>query len=137
MKTLRRCAGIFACAAIALCVQSCDDGGGTLLPPAETWVATEPTQCLTNPWEQDWLARHGNNYDAYPRDEESQQAIIVEYYARLGIDVGAVLSLPKYEIVCMACSCPRGDTLYLLVSEDHAGWMVGMGYRKEDPRPGF
>jgi hypothetical protein len=126
---------IFIPAVLAITLQSCDDGGGSLLPPDAAWVATEPTQCLTNPWEQEWLARHDGNYAAYPRDLEAQEAIIAAYYAGLGVEVEAIVSRPKYEVVCLACSCPRGDTLYLLVAEDDAEMMELLGYRKEDPRP--
>lgn len=120
----------------AVALPSCIDGGGGLLAPEpRTWVATEPIQCLGNPWEQDWLRDHGNDYGAYPRDADSQKAIIVEYYALFGVDVARVLSVPKFEVVCLACSCPRGDTLFLLVDRDDEDVMLALGFRKESPGP--
>ena len=43
------------------------------------WVTIDPIQCLSNPWEQDWLASHDNDYDAYPRDEESRLEIFSDF----------------------------------------------------------
>jgi len=121
----------FTVAGLAL-LPSCDGGGG-LLAPYRTWVATEPVQCLGNPWERDWLERHGNDYEAYPRDPASQNAIVREYYARFGVDITDIVSIPKYQVVCAACSCPRGDTFYLYVRDRDVGTMLFLGYRREAP----
>lgn len=122
---------LFTVAGLAL-FPSCDGGGG-LLTPDRTWVATEPIQCLGNPWEEDWLERHGNNYSAYPQDKGSQNAIVREYYARLGVEVTDIISVPKYQAVCLACVCARGDVLYLLVRDEDVGTMLVLGFRRESP----
>lgn len=115
----------------ALLLPACDGRGGLLRPPEEEWVAMEPVQCLGNPWERDWIERHGNDPQRYPRDRDSVNRIIADYYGRLGVEVRAVVSLPRYDVVCLACSCPRGDTLYLLV--DDARPMLDLGFRREFP----
>jgi hypothetical protein len=120
---------------ILLTMSSCDNAGILLVPREEVWVATEPVQCLGNPWEQDWLARHGNNYGAYPRDIDSQKTVLVEYYARFGVRVKNTISIVTHPVTCAACTCPRGDTLYLLVPEDDANTMILLGYRREEPQP--
>jgi hypothetical protein len=118
----------------ALC--SCDNGGTLLVPPGGTaWVATDPIQCLGNPWERDWLAHNGNNYAAYPRDIDSQKVILRQYYAGLGIPIMEIVSIMTHPVTCMACTCPRGDTLYLLVPAGDADAMIGLGYRREAPGP--
>ncbi len=112
---------------------SCDGGGGALLLPNRTWVAIDPVQCLRNPWEMDWLARHSNDYLAYPREIDSQLIIIKLYYSRLGVDVDEALSILKYDAVCEACSCPRGDTIYLHVRDRDLRTMLSQGFRVEAP----
>jgi len=125
---------ILSCLILAsLFFQSCDNNGGILKPGDEIWVATEPVQCLSNAWERDWLDRHGNDYSSYPLDPDSQLAIIRNYYSGFGVKVGAIISVPRYDVVCLACSCPRGDTLYLEVDEEGAETMIGLGYRRESP----
>jgi hypothetical protein len=98
-----------------------------------TWVATEPIQCLGNSWERDWLAKHGEDYDCYPRDLAGQFEVIEAYYEELGVAVYAIASRHKYSIVCGACSCPRGDTLYILVGLENIDVMKLEGFRREWP----
>ncbi len=111
---------------------SCDNGVG-LFKPGRTWVATNPIQCLGNPWEADWLERHDNDYQSYPRDSVSRYAIIREYYSRLGVEITDVISIVVYEVVCTACSCPTGDALYLHVRDEDVGTMTSLGFRVELP----
>jgi hypothetical protein len=123
---------------------SSEDGTNVEARPAKsaltvTWVAIEPVQCLGNPWEQDWLENNGWDYDAYPKDptrpglEPEEFEIIRDYYARQGVVVFEGRTAPKYESVCLACSCPEGHTLYLLVRDEDAEAMIGWGYRLESP----
>jgi hypothetical protein len=102
-------------------------------------VAIEPTQCLTNAWEADWLAQHGGDYAAYPKDparpglEPEEIAIIKDYYQRQGVVVSDTATAPKYESVCLACTCPEGHTMYLRVRSQDVDTMIGFGYRVEAP----
>lgn len=104
-----------------------------------TWVAIEPTQCLTNAWEADWLAQHGNDYASYPKDfstpglEPEEVAIITDYYRRQGVEVSGTATMPKYGIVCLACNCAEGHTMFLRVREGDVETMIGFGYRVESP----
>ena len=99
----------------------------------KVWVAIEPIQCLGNLWERDWLAKHDQDYSGYPRAREGELAVIKAYFEGKGISVHALASRPKYAIVCCACSCGRGDTLYLLVNARDVLWMEDMGFRREAP----
>jgi len=83
-------------------------------------------QCLGNPWEQDWLESQGNDYSAYPKGQEAE--VITDYYEKQGVTVFDVRSEPKYEVVCMACSCPRGDVLKLEVSGSDVDPMLALGF---------
>jgi hypothetical protein len=106
------------------------------------WVAIEPTQCLTNPWEADWLEHHGGNYAAYPKDpakpglEPEEVAIIEDYYQRQGVVVSAAETAPKFDVVCLACNCPEGHTMFLRVRGEDVDTMTALGYRVESPPDG-
>jgi len=114
---------------------------GSLNVLVTEWVATEPTQCLTNAWEQDWLASHDNDYAGYPggkggtlTPEEIQ--IVTGYYARQGVVVYGTSTAPKYTGVCLACDCPQGHTLFLEVRDSDVATMLSLGYRQENPPGG-
>ncbi len=103
------------------------------------WVATEPIQCLGNPWEQDWLKSHDGDYASYPKDptrpglEPEEIEIIKDFYRRQGVVVFEVDTRPKYLAVCAACLCPEGHTLYLRVRLEDLETMLALGYRQESP----
>ena len=97
------------------------------------WVGIEPIQCLGNTWERDWLDKHNWDYAGYPRDLAAQFEIIKAYYEDLGVDVRALATRKKYSIVCCACSCARGDTLYIMVRAQDFEIMEKEGYRRERP----
>jgi hypothetical protein len=105
------------------------------------WVAIEPTQCLTNPWEADWLAHHGNDYASYPKDysrpglEPGEVTIIKDYYRRQSVVVSGTATAAKYIAVCASCSCPEGHTMFLRVREQDVDTMIALGYRLESPGP--
>ncbi len=103
------------------------------------WVATEPIQCLGNPWEQDWLENNNWEYDLYPKDpttpdlEPEEFIIIQDYYARQGVSVFEGRNVLNEGEVCLACSCPEGQTLYLSVRDQDVATMISLGYRVESP----
>lgn len=88
------------------------------------WLQTDPVQCLGNPWEKAWLEAHDGEYEAYPignpREVEAKEAeVIRSFFEKQGIAILEVESKPYPEgaMVCDACSCPQGYTLYLQVRE--------------------
>jgi hypothetical protein len=109
------------------------------LDPNRVWVAIEPIQCLGNPWERDWL-KSGGEYSAYPKDTTRHELtpeefeIIRDFYSRQGVVVFKGETRPKYDNVCLACSCPEGRTLYLWVRAEDVETMISFGYRIESPR---
>jgi hypothetical protein len=131
---------------LAVLLPAC--GGDSAAPSVETgrerstvgsvWMAIEPTQCLTNPWEQDWLSQPDHEYGDYPRIPGAELTpkeieIITDYYARQGVVVQETAAAPKYETVCLACTCPEGHTLFLRVRPEDAVTMESLGYRREAP----
>jgi hypothetical protein len=101
--------------------------------PRFTWVATDPIQCLGNPWEIEWLEEHDGDYSKYPRDKKEQLKIIDDYYERRGVKVFNTAIVNTYEVVCCACSCPAGHTVYLYVKNEDVQTMLDFGFRVEDP----
>lgn len=100
--------------ALAACGDDDDDGDA---PPATATDAAGPgvaiayaeTQCLTNPWQQDWLAAHPG--EQFPEDDAAHAAIFEAYWRDQGIaltDARRERSLAGDAIVCQACNCPNG-----------------------------
>jgi hypothetical protein len=108
-------------------------------PPHDTWVATDPIQCLGNPWEQDWLESHNWDHASYPGDpltpglDPMEMEIITDYYERQGVKILAGETVQQEDDVCLSCACPLGYTLYLLVPGEHVVTMLNLGFRLEMP----
>lgn len=102
------------------------------------WMSIAPIQCLSNAWEQDWLASHDNDYGAYPHDlskpglEEEEKVIIRSYYQRQGVPIEELATTDWYGAVCLACSCPQGYTMFVLVAEAHEEMMLDLGFVRSD-----
>jgi hypothetical protein len=111
---------------------------GPAQTPATVWMATEPTQCLSNAWERDWIAQHDGDEASYPRGdlyqiEPEEAEIITDDYARNDVIVSEVTSAHTLESVCAACDCPQGHTLYLSVRPQDVVKLKVFGYRQQDP----
>ena len=123
----------------------CDINPGMSLPDYEdkTWVMMEPTQCLTNPWEQDWLKVNNESYENYPKNTYGgteltlvEKQIIKDYYKKYyDVDVYEIKTIQTYHEVCAACSCPEGYTLHLLVDDNDIRSMENLGYRLSSEIP--
>lgn len=98
-----------------------------------SWVAIDPIQCLGNPWEQDWLEKHDWDYTSYPWDADRQLAIIEDYYRRMGIGIYESRRYRTAVLVCCACSCANGYTVYLDVCSEDVPLLLTMGFRLEHP----
>lgn len=109
---------------VALLAASCSGGKNSSSETKGIWMQTEPIQCLQNPWEEAWLENNNKDYQAYPkgkpREVEPEEARIIQAYFE---DQGVTVLDWDFEsfgddvMVCDACSCPQGFTLYLKVKE--------------------
>lgn len=89
------------------------------------WVEVDPVQCMENAWEIDWLQKNNNTYNNYPRGhllviENPEKEIIKKYYEKQEITILNIKS-EEYSgdiMVCEACSCSQGYTLYLQIPEN-------------------
>jgi len=94
-----------------------------------TWVSIDPIQCMGNPWEEDWLQSHNGSWESYLREWDSQRMIVIDYYSRLGIRVfEAAQEVWSGAIICEACSCPAGYTLYLQVPDGDVDSILALGF---------
>jgi hypothetical protein len=98
--------------------------------PDRVWAIQKPLQCLSNPWETDWLKRHKKKKaHQYPIREE--RAVIKAFLEREGIKVWEVRVSPfQGGGTCASCDCPRGDTLFVLVDASDAPKMDAFGFKK-------
>ena len=95
------------------------------------WLSYDPIQCGGNPWEQ-WMAEKVANLpeglEIPPMLERGNVlAWLSEEYGITGHDFASV---QQYEIVCAACSCPRGDRIAVLVDAEDSAEMQGLGWAR-------
>ena len=95
------------------------------------WVSVDPIQCLGNSWEQDWLARHNNDFSQYPHDEAGRFRIYREFFEKQGMTIHSIEVTFPYNAVCLACGCPRGDRISCLIDEAGLPTMLEWGFRVE------
>ncbi len=101
----------------------------------KTWVQIDPIQCGCNPWELEWNGSDSDDNTYFPGGigapelDQQEIEIIKDYYQRQGVTVFDLKSRWTYDAVCLACSCPVGYTLYLLVSDSDVDRMLQFGYK--------
>lgn len=88
-----------------------------ILPTIKTeWFSISPKQCSQNPWNE-WDIKTGWSQTVrFSSPEAMQQALITAWLADQGIAVKDYATRTTSEIVCMACDCPTGQEVAVLVS---------------------
>lgn len=126
------------CYALATCERQKDGACGFTPNPefdacldealGDKWLTLMPTQCGTNPWEQEPASTEGLAL------EGELGAIVAYYEATFGISIQEIGLLDPSEpiAVCAACSCPRGDRLVVRVSAQDAMALSTMGFERLD-----
>lgn len=99
-------------------IASFDEGEPTLV-----WMEFTPKQCGSNPWENSQIAPN----------KEVEKEWVLEWLAQQGILPTQVEFKPAPEdtVVCLACSCLRGDTLRVLVPAFEVQAMNALGFAVE------
>ncbi len=100
------------------CEHGCENGACKI--PEEMWLELTPIQCGGNPWEQ-W-----NSETLYKTETERIKAWLSEVYK---IKVYEVIKKDFYEIVCLACSCPRGDKIYVRTASENLLALQKLGFK--------
>lgn len=109
---------------------------------ALVWVEAMPLQCLSNPWQQEWLQGHGNDPSQYPHERERD--ILRLYFLKRGVDFAEYRAESVADAVCAACTCPAGYAAFLQISqqdlpvfEQHGFRLSGMNLRLQADKPAF
>lgn len=109
---------------------------------AQIWVETLPLQCLTNPWQQEWLKEHGLDPSQYPHERETD--ILRIYFLKRGVDFAEYRTEEVWDATCAACSCPAGYAAFLQINQqdlpvfEQRGFRLsGMNLKLEADKPAF
>jgi hypothetical protein len=97
-------------AALALGALSCD------LRSVFAWEDALPVQCGGNPWE--------SGPGSAPRGSEAEIQAVRDTLASQGIRVQELGFIDLHEVVCAACTCPRGDLLVIRADPREAWKLV-------------
>ncbi len=96
-------------------------GGGMVTEPNMVWASIQPKQCGTNAWNEWWAAGGGT-------EPEEEQLVRTWLSSQYGIEVSSYSQQQTAENVCLACSCPRGDTIKILVDEKDLPTLEELGF---------
>ena len=124
---------LLASTLVALFAKTANAMGRRASLEGNVWMVIRPVNCLGNPWEKDWLARHKNQGTKYPRTKEID--VIRAFFKKRGATVLEIRSKPylKGDPLCKTCDCPRGDTLFLLVNSHDTPKLVHYGFTDRFP----
>jgi hypothetical protein len=111
----------------------------------KTWLEINPKQCGRNPWEQELRQtdsavpeRCQLQCESLDRPTKTQcivQCLVERYYAIEGIEIFNLRTINFEEkfgapiLICEACDCPAGYTLYVQVTDDDVPGMLAADYR--------
>lgn len=100
----------FACSATSSESSSFESNQSNFDGAGAEWLATSPTQCGSNPWES----------EASEAADESTR--VLGFFRSQGIEIEQIGFIHPSEpmVVCMACQCPRGDTLVVKAKDASA-----------------
>jgi len=90
------------------------------------WFSFGPKQCNSNPWDDSKYQRATCQGPGCP--SWGEENAIKLWLDDKGIKVYGYASHQKSEIVCAACSCPRGDEIAVLVNNSDSQKMVSLGW---------
>jgi hypothetical protein len=77
---------------------------GDVLSDEDVWISIMPVQCNLNPWEKaDYKAK-------------SEKDSIKAYFEKNDVEIISMQIENKFNYVCAACYCPRGDIVHLLIN---------------------
>jgi len=116
-------------------VYICDDGSAVQGTPPDcrtpscpettrAWFSIDPIQCRGNAWEQ-WISLKDISYS---NEEALVTAWLREVYQIKVYDFASHTE-PDTD-VCKACSCPRGDTIAVLIDPIHRTTMDKLGWEE-------
>ncbi len=101
--------------------------------PNKAWVALQPVQCLSNPWEKDWLKAHKNKGTKYPMRDEVN--VMKAFFTKKGFFIHDLRIRPYMhdKPLGRACNSPRGDLLLMLVNREDVSLLMHYGFQSTIP----
>jgi len=84
--------------------------------PSSVWFYIDPIQCGLNFWER-------------------ANKTLAEHLAENNITVLKMVSTQQYEVVCLACTCPRGDRIHVLAAKAYSKRLRELGFKVGDAPP--
>ena len=89
------------------------------------WMKIDPVQCQMNPWEQ------GAPAVQQGEDRAKREEALLRDYLEKKVSVSMLGYMQKrtMENVCDACSCPRGDTIWIMIDEDDSAKLAPQGWK--------
>jgi hypothetical protein len=87
------------------------------------WFYIKPAQCGENNWEK-WFASENQ------QKMKDEKYMIIKYMESQGIKVEDYAWRRFTDVVCMGCSCPRGDEIAILVDARHSAKLKTLGWKK-------
>jgi len=100
--------------------------GLNLFEEETTWLSIEPIQCKGNAWEK-WLAESDIRFAKEPTEKE---VLTVYFKNALNIELLDYKSQKKYDVVCMACNCPRGDEIFVKIYSKDKEKLIALGWKE-------
>lgn len=107
---------LFALAGFAVLGSSapgCLFDGGDAVDTARAWVSIAPIQCNGNAW-------------------EVADQTVEQWLDENGVDAHETKSSQFADAVCLACSCPTGTRLDILVDESDVETALSLGFVRSD-----
>lgn len=99
----------------------------------KAWFSIEPRQCGDNAWNQWDLETGWSQTVRFSSADAMEKALIRAWLQSEGITVYDVATRTTSEIVCMACSCPSGREVAVLVDQKDFDKMSGFNWNQLPP----
>lgn len=110
---MRTAAATLLLATLLLSASACNSTDEFVVS-AGVWVSIDPVQCDGNAW-------------------DSVGMTVEAYYESLGVEVMASVTVQFADEVCLACSCPTGDRVFLEIDPGSLGFMLREGFVRNTP----
>jgi hypothetical protein len=116
----------FALVVLVVLLFGCIQKAPTEPDGENVWLSIIPKQCGTNAWDA-WHKDLNRVYIRAPTEKEIMSEWLQTIY---GVKLLDYKNVKIYDVVCQACSCPRGDKVFIKVSKSDAG---KLNWAREEP----
>lgn len=93
----------------------------------EEWFSISPRQCQSNAWDT-WATQTGIMIKKSPQMSMDEALIPIWLKEKYGVNVYQTKSRITSEVVCLACSCPTGEEVAVLVESTQKSLLNSLGF---------